>query len=122
MQEGFTQYLSSIGIGGPIANRVEEIYAFYDEILRRIGDEIQDIFMTDYIQQDGIRQYENLWFFSDKFVMEAKLFINKDDFDFFYLKQRVDYLRVTKENYDFKEATEQSRLNVEWHAAVLVGF
>jgi hypothetical protein len=116
MKEGFTQYLTSIGIGEPIANRVEKIYEFYDEILRSMGDEIQDIFITDYIQKDGIRQYENLWFFSDKFVMEAKLFISQDDFDFLYLKQRVSYLKVIKENYDFKEATELSRLNVEWHS------
>ena len=52
MKEESIKYLKSIGMGDILIGRVEEIYKFYEEILTRLGDKIEDIFITDYIQSD----------------------------------------------------------------------
>ena len=73
-------------------------------------DEIMDIFITDYIKEDGSREYENLWFFSEKTCMEAKQFITTEDFDIIRIKKRVNIWNIRKHNYDFKKAIDTSRL------------
>lgn len=107
MRQEFMKYLKSIGITETLSKRIERIYEFYREIC---PDEIKDIFVTEYIKEDGSREYENLWFFSKKYWMEAKQFIIKDDFDITSIQNRIYYWSIQKEDYDFKKAGEKSRL------------
>jgi len=112
MRKEFIKYLVSIGIiTKALRERIETIYKFYQEIY---PDEITDIFITDYIKEDGSREYENLWFFSEKNCMEAKQFIIKEDFDVTPIKKRIFYWTIQKQNYDFKKATEKSRLHLRF--------
>ena len=107
MKKEFIKYLESIDITKTHRERVETIYKFYQEIC---PDEITGIFITDYIKEDGSREYENLWLFSEKCCMEAKQFITKEDFDIIRIKKRVNIWNIQKHNYDFKKATDTSRL------------
>lgn len=107
MRTEFIKYLKSIGITKAHQERIEIIYECCKELCL---NEITGIFVTDYIKQDGTREYENLWFFSDKNCMEAKQFISIDDFDITPLKKRINYLNIRKQDYDFKKATDKSRL------------
>lgn len=111
MNQEFAEYLESISLTKTLRMRVEEIYEFYKEIC---PDEITGIFVTDYIKEDGTREYENLWFFSAKYCMEAKLFLTKDDFDITPIHDRIIHWTSQKQDYDFKKATEKSRLSVEF--------
>ena len=109
MKQKFVDYLESIDIKeGVLLDRIESIYEFYSEMC---PDDIVDIFVTDYIDSDGKREYENLWFFSDRYFMEAKGFAaGKDDFDIDPIKDRVVHCAIQKQYYDFKEVTDKSRL------------
>lgn len=111
MQQKFTDYLESIGIkAGLLLDRIESIHEFYVEMC---PDEIVDIFVTEYIDSDGKREYENLWFFSGRYVMEAKEFTTgRDEFVIAPIKDRVAHFRIKKLNYDFKAATDKSRLRL----------
>ena len=111
MKEKFKEYLESIGITEILSNRIENIYEFYRDMC---SDEITNIFVTDYIKRDGTREYENLWFFSQKYAMEAKLFIEKDDFDITPIRKRIVYWEIQKQNYNFTKAGEKSRLYLEF--------
>lgn len=107
MKEEFKIYLISIGITNTLIKRIEEIYNFYQKLC---PEEITTIFVTDYINEDGTREYENLWFFSKKYAMEAKEFIVEDDFDMAQIQNRINYWNIKKDNYDFKKPEEGSRL------------
>ena len=107
MNDEFIDYLESIGITGNLIERINSIYTFYTEL---IPEEIEDIFITDYIKEDGSREYENLWFFSEKHIVEAKQFILIDDFDF--VTNKMIYWHLTKKEYDFNTANEESRLTL----------
>jgi len=117
MKEKFTQYLRSIGVPLALDEKIQKAYEFYLEIC---PDEITDIFVTDYITNDGTREYENLWFFSEKYWMEAKQFITKENFDIVPAQKRVNYWSLEKQNYDFKRATEASRLHLSFQLAATV--
>ena len=111
MKKEFIDYLESIGIKeGVLLDRIKSIYEFYKDMC---PDEIKDIFVTDYIDSEGKREYENLWFFSDRYVMEAKGFaVGKDNVDITPIKGRVEHCAIQKQGYDFKEATDESRLHL----------
>jgi hypothetical protein len=111
MKKKFIAYLERIGMTIPLINRIDEIYHFYHEIL---SEEIIDIQVTDFIKDDGSREYENCWFFSSTYAMEAKLFISQEDFDMSPMRKRIDYWSIGKQNYDFKKATDKSRLVVHF--------
>lgn len=109
MEEKMKTYLEDIGIGRSIKKRVSEIYKFYKDIC---PEEITRIFVTDYITEEGEQKYENLSFFSDNYGMEAKDFINTDDFDMGLLEE-VTYWHIKKNDYNFKTATETSGLYIK---------
>jgi hypothetical protein len=95
---------------------VEEVYAFYDGLLKEgglSGEEIQDIFVTDYVDAEGRRNYESLWLFTPSYVMEAKQFLSENNFDFTLLKDCVRLWRIKKRDYDFRKAEPESRMYLE---------
>jgi len=110
MKKEFTKYLKEIGMSNTLCKRVEEIYEFYKEVC---PEEITGIFVTDYIQLRVSREYENLWFFSSNYCMEAKDFQIEDDFDMETIQNRVNHWEIKKENYDFKKAIGKSRIHLE---------
>ncbi|MGB2841353.1 MAG: hypothetical protein WBC40_02560 [Halobacteriota archaeon] len=111
MEKEFITYLKSIGLTEAIRKRIETIHEFYREIC---PDKITGIFVTNYMEEDGERMYENLWFFSENYCMEAKQFIAKDDFDITPIRSRIYYWTIQKQDYDFKKATEKSRLYLKF--------
>jgi len=109
MNNDFTAYLKTIGMTDILIKRVESIYNFYQGVS---PEEITSIFVTDFIKEDGGREYENLWFFSKSNMMEAKGFISRDDFDMSPMLKHIIYWNVKKQDYDFQKATVKSRLHI----------
>lgn len=100
-------YLEDIEMPMTFREKVFSIYEFYHKIC---PEEITDVFVSEYLNEDGTRQYENLWFFSENYCMEAKQFITKDDFDLIPTKGRLGYFQIQKEEYNFQKATKESKL------------
>ena len=110
MKEGFIDYLKSIGITEILQKRIATIYEYFEKMC---PEEITDIFVTDYIKDDASREYESLWFLSERYLMEAKRFVADDDFDMLNFKEKVAYWNIKSQDYDFKKATEKSRLHID---------
>jgi hypothetical protein len=111
MKTEWITYLESIGIEGLFLERAEKVIDFYQQLY---PDQIEDIFVTEYLDKDGNRQYESVWLFSNTGAMEAKAFLKKDDFDFASLKQQVKYWNIKKTEYDFCKATNKSRMILDF--------
>ncbi len=60
MKKGFANYLKTIEGTKSLIDRVRVIYEFYKKLC---PEDIEDIFVTDYLTEDKTRNYENLWFF-----------------------------------------------------------
>jgi len=109
MKPEFVRYLESIGTSQTLRERAETIFQFYRQLC---PEEIVRLFASDYIARDGTRVFGALWFLSENYVMEAKDFMTKDDFDLAPIAKPLPYLRVQKEDYDFQKATDKSRLHL----------
>lgn len=109
MKDEFVDYLGSIGVTTTAIKRITAIHNFYKLVCPEV---ITGIFVTDYIDEEGRREYENLWFFSDSLVMEAKGFLTGDDFDTASVRENVKYWQVKKQDYDFHQATAASRISI----------
>jgi hypothetical protein len=110
MKEKMSKYLESTGITKKFLKRTGDVYDFYSGLLE---EEILDIFVSDYVDGEGARHYDSLWLFSKNYVMEAKLFLVQDDFDFAPIRNLVQHWKIRKENYDFKKADKKSRMYLE---------
>lgn len=109
MKEEYSSYLKQIGITGLFYNRAKEVYEFYEKLY---PGAVQDVFVTDYIDSEGKRQYENLWFFTSTLVLEAKRFLTEDNFDSAPLKKKVQRWQVNRTEYNFEKASTKSRLSI----------
>lgn len=112
MKEGFVEYLGSVDMAEILIARVRTIYEFYQTTS---PCEIEDIFVSEYINDQGQRVYESLWFFAQQSYMEAKQFASQDDFDF--MRGRLIRWQVQKHDYDFdSDATIKSRLALRFQS------
>jgi len=109
MEKKILAYLKDIGLTKELVDRVESLYTSYQSIS---SEEITDLFITDYLTKERKRIYENLWFFSENYIMEAKQFISQDNLDIAPNKKNIIYFQVEKKDYDLKKASEKSRINL----------
>jgi hypothetical protein len=107
MKAEFVAYLDSLEATDQVLTRVETILNFYKDLC---PEDILDIFISEYIKKDGNREYQSLWLFSKRFMMEAKNFLIQDDFDIAPINNFVTYGDIQKNEYDFNTTSEGSRL------------
>ncbi|MCA0429190.1 MAG: hypothetical protein LCH32_01670 [Bacteroidetes bacterium] len=114
MEKAFIEYLETIGIKGDLLPKIENIYTFFEKYLEY---KIENIFVSEYINKEGGRVYENLWFFNSDFCFEAKQFNTQEDFDSCILKHNIDYYSIKKTDFDIisNSTTDNSRMNLEFH-------
>ena len=111
MKAEFLEYLKLIGITEEkYLKRIETIIEVHSTICQ---EEIIDIFVDEYIKEDGTREYDGITFFSNEYVFGATQFLTKDNFMFSKRMKNVTVITIKGNNYDFKKATENSRLNIE---------
>jgi hypothetical protein len=115
--EKFVKYLSQFNFSAAFSTRIEIAYNFYRVIC---PEEITAVHISDYFREDGSRDFESLWFFTDSFAMEAHTFLSADDFDIVTMKDRIVHLQVKRQDYDSTKVTESARLFVS--VAFAVGF
>lgn len=113
----FIPYLNEIDIvSSTLLKRIEFIHTLVSDMC---PDKIEDIFIDDYLKEDGTRDYEDLWFFSNLYCLEAKKFLAQIDLDITPIKQRITYWSVKIQDFNFKESSEKSRFSL--HFNVLQG-
>lgn len=111
MKKYFIDYLNSMRVTDILKQRINEIYKFYNFTC---PEEIMEIFISDYFKKDGERVYSRICFFSESFYMETYDFETNDNFYITPLKNRIVSVSIEKEYYNFKKATEKSKLGLSF--------
>lgn len=117
MKENFEDYCKSIDLTDPIIVRIRSVVDFFSV---KLGITIEDILITEYIKEDGGRVYESIWLFSDNYCMEAKSFLDNDDFDMVLHLNNMVYWSVKKQDFEFDTPNENSRLFIRAQTKNLV--
>ena len=67
------EYLNRMGITTDILkDRVKLAYSVASQMC---PEEIEEVFVSDYIKDDGTREYESVWFFSKGYCIEGRNFM-----------------------------------------------
>jgi hypothetical protein len=107
----FEEYLKAVGMGDVLLERVAHLE-------RSIGvvcpEEIKHIFVADYLQEDGIRGYEHLFFFSTNYAIQASNFVNRNEFDIDRIGKSIVNLKLDTKDFDFQVPTDKARLSVRY--------
>ncbi len=112
MDAKIENYLRELEASDVLKRRVEEVMDFYEKALL---EKIDDIFISEYIKEDNTRVFQSLWLFNQNYCFEAKEFMEKDDFDFCPIKNRIGYWKIQKTNYVIGSASEKSRQSIVFH-------
>ncbi len=110
----YIDYLNLIGINtDTLIKKVETTL----RAARRIcPEEIQSIYISDWLQTEGQRAYEHLYLFTNTYIIESANFATDTNvnIEVTVLKDRVIYV-IVKYNDFFDKATTASRLSVLFH-------
>lgn len=109
MSKSFVEYLSTIGIVTPTAvTRTEEAL---NALQALATEEIEDIFVSEVVTQEGPRAYQGVFAFSKNYVREARAFLNSPDYEMDIMRLKdLAYVQVRLTAFDFTNASGQSRL------------
>src|SRR4051794_10673530 len=102
-------YLRDLGMRNALVERVTTFYHAYRAL---VTDPVTDIFVSEYVDDEGTRQYENLWLFWEKYVAEALSFVNQERSDLMTLVENVGWIGLTRREFDLHTATPASRFTV----------
>ena len=110
MKRQWATYFKSLGMSRVLINRAAQA----SQALSNISQEdIQDVFVSEYINQDGIREFEHLYFFTPSQIIRATRFAVDDILDADALHQ-LRNLVTHRTHYDFEKANDKSRLTVKY--------
>jgi hypothetical protein len=96
-----------------IVDRIRQMLDFYEAL----GYQDYESFASETIDDDGVRRFDSVWVFTEIGTMEAVLNQNDgDQLDGARLKDRLVRWAIKSRNYNFAEATAESRLAVQlWY-------
>ncbi len=109
MKEEFLAYLHSIQATSVVISRVEYLTGLLHEI---VPIEFTGIFLNDFITQDGTMQFDTLYLFSEDVILQARNFLQIDNFEFGGYRESVTSIEFQGQDYDFKTPSEKSRFTI----------
>ena len=110
MKQEFSAYLKDIvGLTDLFLTRAEIAFDFYQTLF---PDDIKDIFVSEYIDKEGNRQFESIYIVTSNMLCEAKKFIIEEDFDFLPINNKIVYCRIKRTAFDSKTTSNDSRMTV----------
>lgn len=110
MKNSFEEYLGKIGITTvPIKERIDKFINLFTQIC---NEEMSDIFIDDIVTTNGERKYTGLTCFSKNYTICADNFLEEEKIIFGKVDEPIIHLTFNTNEYDFKKATKESRLNI----------
>ncbi len=107
--EDFRDYLVGIGMG---AAQIEQAQAALATVRAFLPEEPGHLFVSEYRDEEGSRNYEGLWILTETVISEATPFTGQGRFDFIRRDTGLDHVEVEHADFDFQAPVDASRLRV----------
>lgn len=111
MNQSIVEYLESIGMGQLLINKAA---ALHDQFVSISEGTLQDALVSEYVTEDGQREYLGLVFFNSTYVYEVEHFLA--DAPTMWIAKLTNNLSAVgltpNKEYDFITASPASRLNL----------
>jgi hypothetical protein len=109
MKSEFYDYCTDIGISETLLTQVRDAYSVAKRLLGE--EEIDAVFITDNVDQSGVRNYANVFFFSEHKIAYFVL-TNLAVCNILNWKGLHPVMQTSSQDYDFKKANTASRLRI----------
>jgi hypothetical protein len=110
LTEYATSYLKELGMPGTLVARALEMVRYWEGLT---PEPLDRIFVTEYVTDEGVREFENLWLISNTWIVECHSFVNVDRGDLMRLEGGLARIEIDKHEFTPGAATPASRLKVE---------
>lgn len=111
MNDEWVGYVDSLELTAAARSSLEEAWS----VARLICPEgLLSLFVSETAGEDGRRVLEDAWFFSESYACESESFVGADNCDLLVIRESITYVDARWRSYDFKEATDASRLFVRF--------
>jgi hypothetical protein len=108
-REQFEEYFTGLGMGAPL---IERGLSVIESVERLLTEPIRYLFVSEYRDEGGNRNFESLWILTEGYMSESQGFLTGDRFDIVPVHQGLVRLETNREHFDFVTATDQSRLSI----------
>src|SRR5437870_3595831 len=93
MKQSFISYFQRVGMTDKPIERVYDIFEVFSKLYP--GEQIEDVLVTEYTNEDGSRVYENIIFFTGGGLMlGSDSFLTKDAFDTMDLNSNIAFWKT----------------------------
>ena len=89
--------------------RIDELIKYTSTLC---NEPFEDIFISEYLTKDGVREYLALRLFSKSYRFTFHEFINKNEFFICKHPNAQKWIRFEFKNYDLKKANKDSKIEV----------
>jgi hypothetical protein len=101
---------------------LERVREIYNEYLSICTEKPQNIFIDEYIDGEGQRQYECVNFFSPNFHFAAESFLGKNvKYQVSPLNKNIISWKIEKTDYNLIKASANSRINIIFYFSDTTG-
>jgi len=108
MKEEYTEYLLGLGMTKPLIDRVEVLLDIYSRLTQW---EVDDIYISEYIKEDGRQEYEDLRIYSGNSYALCQNFLTSNAITLSD-HRRISHIYLDRDNYDLSEAEEKSKMTI----------
>ena len=107
--KNINEYMQKIRLeNSAITKRIIEVA---EQVKNVCSEDIEDIFISEYKQEDNTRVFESIWFFTKSYIIEAKNFRLELNLDL--VRFQEEYYQIIYSDYDFANATDKSRMTLK---------
>jgi len=111
MDKKFSDYYESLGMGKLL---IEKMSSFHNQFNILMNGQPSDVMVSEYVTEDGQKQYTTASMFTDDYVFEIEKFISDSPKIWVAkLHNNIAHIGMTAKEYDYSEPTAASRLIVE---------
>lgn len=108
--EDFRDYLVGIGMG---AAQIEQAEIGLATVRGLLPEEPEYLFVSEYRDAEGNRNYESLWVFTARFISEGEPFASEGKFDIIRRDTGLDQVLIEHAEFDFQTPVDASRLRLD---------
>ena len=110
MKDEWIEYLKSVDVSETLQAHIQSVFQEFSPFF---PERIDRIFITDHIDEQGIRRHSNLWYFTKSFSLETKDITSGDNIDMIGHSSSMTYVSIKKESFGITDYNDKSRLFVE---------
>lgn len=111
MNNNFEEYLERIVfVSDPIYEKIDDIYDLWMNL--DSGLEIEDIFVSEYVDKKGIKEYQGVYFFTKEFILATEGFGKEYALLLMPLINSITNIDMRLDSYDFNRARPNSSMSL----------